>query len=58
MLLNTIVLTLPFPARINELHRTRLTFAIRQTPNTRRGNPVSHRNMYSKQSQFWQQPSV
>ncbi len=53
MLLNAMVLTLPFPARINELHRMSLTFAIRQTPNTRRGNRVSqNRNMYSKQSQF------
>jgi hypothetical protein len=57
MLLNAMVLTLPFPARINELHRTRLTSAIRQKPNTRMGNHVSqNRNMYSQQSQFWQRP--
>src|ERR1700730_6262583 len=50
MLLNAMVLTLLFPARINELHRTRLAFAIRQTPNTRRGDPVSqNRSMHSKQ---------
>jgi hypothetical protein len=59
MLLNAMVLTLPFPARINELHRTRLTFAIRQKPNTRMGNHVSqNRNMCLKQSQFWQRPAV
>src|ERR1700730_2941257 len=57
MLLNAMVLTLLFPARINGLHRTRLTFAIRQKPNTRMGNHVSqNRNMYSNQSQFSQRP--